>query len=167
MIFFDGGWYDVEKNDTNYFKWCGPMANLMVRNDQKFDRMVITSKNQFTKKNIVVRTKTEQNPTYETVSDKVYEVDDVISVNVPLTDVVAIKIHSDYYQPSEFKGDVRKLSLSVSEFSFYKNDQLYTQPIEMVRDLKRKENVILKNDVLTVNTNEYYKHNSVVGNLHA
>jgi hypothetical protein len=167
VIFFDGGWYDVEKNDTNYFKWCGPMANLMVRNDQKFDRMVITSKNQFTKKNIVVRTKTEQNPTYETVSDKVYEVDDVISVNVPLTDVVAIKIHSDYYQPSEFKGDVRKLSLSVSEFSFYKNDQLYTQPIEMVRDLKRKENVILKNDVLTVNTNEYYKHNSVVGNLHA
>ena len=166
VIFFDGGWYDVEKNDTNYFKWCGPMGNLIIRNDQKFDRMVITSKNQFTKKNIVVRTKTEQNSTYETVSDKVYDIDDVISVDVPLNGVVAIKIHSDYYQPSEFEGDVRKLSLCLSEFSFYKKNELYTQPIEMCRDFKRKENVIIKSDVLTVNTNEYYKHNSVDVNSH-
>jgi len=161
VIFFDGGWYDIEKNDTCYFKWCGPMANMVVKNNQQFDRIVITSKNQFTEKNIVVRTKTRNSATYETVSDKVYKINDVININIPLNDVVAIKIHSDYYQPSEFEGDVRKLSFSISEFSFYKKDQLYTQPIEMVCDYHRKDNVILENNVLNIDTDAYYKHHSI------
>lgn len=164
VVFLDGGWYDFEKNDTCYFRWCGPMTNIIVKNDQKFDKLVISSKNQFTKKNIVVRTKTSQSSTYETVSDKVYEVDDNIEIDIPLTDVVSIKIHSDYYQPSEFEGDVRKLSMCISEFSFYKNNQLYTQPIEMVRHHLRKENVILKNNLLTIETDEYYKHHTITSN---
>jgi hypothetical protein len=121
-IYFEKGWYELEKKENKYYRWSGPESEFIVENSENSKETLILSfcNNDKKNNNFSILIKKKSRAEFELFLSSNIEYKKSKNIKIPIENIEKIKIKSDYFIPNN--SDTRKLGLMLYDMFVVKGE---------------------------------------------
>lgn len=114
-IYFEKGWYQIEKKDNKQYRWSGPESNFILEDSENSNETLIINFFNDNKKthafSIFIKKQTQAE--FELFLSSNIDSKKSKNIKIPIKNIEKIKIQSDYFIPNN--TDTRKLGLMLCD----------------------------------------------------